>query len=215
MGSPKTINSRIHNQQFQGTIILIVFDLQALICLWTNQLQQTLKLDDWNSPARFCKPPFFNRQSNPWTIHLGGFHGMTPLIPFCWSWNKSSWWVEFPTPLNKYDRQNGKSSPNRGENKNYLSCQDPDPFWLRKKLLYYKACQDMTFSKTFSFKTTNPIVGLLILQTQPESREVWRELHFPQISTLFPPGEKKYSETWRCQSFRSYVATFQHVPMCI
>ena len=72
------------------------------------------------------------------------------------------------------------------------------------------------FLRTFSLKATNPIVGLLILQTQPESREVWRELHFPQISTpQGPPKCKKYSETWRCQSFRSYVAIFQHVPMCI
>ena len=56
--------------------------------------------------------------------------------------------VEFPTPLNKYDRQNGIIFPNfRDENKEYLSCQDPDPFWLRKKLLYYKACQDMIFKE--------------------------------------------------------------------
>ena len=55
--------------------------------------------------------------------------------------------VEFPTPLNKYDRQNGKSSSNKGENKEYLSCHHPDPFWLRKKLLYYKACQDMIFKE--------------------------------------------------------------------
>ena len=102
---------------------------------------------------------------------------------FCWSRNKSSWWLSSQPIWTNMIVKMGNLPQIGVKIGKYLSCH-------RLELLYYKACQDMTFSKTFSFKTTNPIVGLLILQTQPESREVWRELHFPQISRLFPAGVK-------------------------
>ena len=51
--------------------------------------------------------------------------GMTPLIRFLLVAKQIQLVVEFPTHLNKYDRQNGKSSPNRGENREIFELPPP------------------------------------------------------------------------------------------